>query len=228
MKTLELCFPELAQRKRYKTLRMCSAPLRCFVAVERILFRSLQSLVNIWILRLETRSSSCWTEEKIIQWRKSAERERLVKRKSLGDNKRNLNCEKSLNKRKEVGKKFTMNACCSIVKFFVVLMNLVFWVSSSNLQFKIWRNSLGLRNISLSSENFIRIVKKSPFPISSSISLLDEKNAKTTPLSHTPTQRSQHHNTRSIAAERASCWENVKGMEMCLLCVELFHLIEGH
>lgn len=26
-------------------------------------------------------------------------------------------------------KKITMNACCSIVKFFVVLMNLVFWVS---------------------------------------------------------------------------------------------------
>lgn len=98
-----------------------------------------------------------------------------------------------------------MNACCSIVKFFVVLMNLVFWVctwswcNSSNPQ----KRFTFFREIPFFfwwAKRFFFL----PFLFS------PRGTQKTTPLSHQHTRPSNSNiTTRSVAAVRASCWENI-------------------
>lgn len=98
-----------------------------------------------------------------------------------------------------------MNACCSIVKFFVVLMNLVFWVCTWS-----WSNSSNpqkrftfFREIPFFfwwAKRFFFL----PFLFS------PRGTQKTTPLSHQHTRPSNSNiTTRSVAAVRASCWENI-------------------
>lgn len=166
-------------------VRFSSAAITRFTLLS-INFSS-QSLVNIWISRLEARTSFFVVEKRLLRG------DLIVKAINLSDNNWEISCEQIVSEKGQPkGNTIKMNACCSVVKFFVVLMNLVFWVCNrSILERNTSRSYAKIASDFAKNENFSSIPKRFFFVHYSS----REKNAKTTPLSHTPTHWFQHRNT---------------------------------